>query len=243
MLLNLPVPFPIADNFFQIAPHDNQLLVRGDRKAYSFISVDDRRLCTNFNSFLACPQFTSHFSEVFPSCLWALYVGNSEMAHRTCTVLQGPKSPNFWKLSDGSYIVYHPRNLLLRLSCESGVTSELFAGLRRIHVATLCVAENKYFTLGSSSVVGRVRFQYQAEPISLSLDNMTSHPSHQLSLMAAKVHDPRANPSLPFSVLHHTANDFLTIGSTIVVLALFIILGVLWFVDKRRQRPTLINTQ
>lgn len=235
----LPVPFPVDRDFYQILPFDYQLLVRSDRKFHSFLTVQDRRMCTTFSNFVACPQFTAQRSALFPSCLWALFSGDSSMTRRTCTVHQAPFSPDFFKLSDGSFIIYHSRNLLLRLECASGVTSELFSGIRHVHVPSLCHAHNEFFTLGSSSVVGRVRFHYQSEPVRLSTAELTLHPdfnaSRDLSLMASQVHDPRVSPVLPFPSLHSTVNDALTIASLSVVITLLFVLILLWYLDKRRQ--------
>ena len=55
----LTVPFPLADKFYQIFPDFHQLLVRDDRQHYSFISVNERRKCTSYSNFLACPQYLS----------------------------------------------------------------------------------------------------------------------------------------------------------------------------------------
>ena len=151
--------------------------------------------------------------------------------------------PNYWLLADNSFIVFHPLTLKLTLNCPSGVTSDVFRGLRLLAVPPRCSASNGYFSLGSSSRVGRVQFHFQSEPVNISASDFSSlrlgqDITQDLSdIVSVKVHDPNV-PSLPFSPIHPAVNDAVTMGSFLFCICILCVLVLAWYLDKRRQRVT-----
>lgn len=191
----------------------------GDMTRRALLDVDQVRLSKDFHA----------------TCLSALMSGHETSIKAKCKAHSAPLDPKQWRLEEDTIMVYHPRPLLLKVSCGGRpVAEERFQGTRTIKLKHGCRASSDALIVATGRTLSGGVIRYTAGHPGLSYDDLTISKSINASHLAAKLLDSSSewqvhSPHLPPPGHQHLPDpppSTLQKVTAVIVLSLLVILGL-----------------
>ena len=150
----VPVPFAVtgSNEFGQVAVGtEDTLVVAQDRAQYFVSTTKDLGTCFRATDWISCSSVDALRTPEHPSCLWALFTGNTTMTRDWCRITTTPSHSQSWKIARNTFLVFHPTKRTMTVTCPAGKTAaSRFRGTTKVALTRGCKASNGQLTLWSS---------------------------------------------------------------------------------------------
>ena len=237
-------PIVVDGQLIQIQPSKTYLAVRSvpNQPDLSFeFENDELAHCFSLKDSYTCPQIHGAYFSEASSCVLSIFRSNKDAILQNCEMYSLPQAPQFWQLTEGDFLVFHPSAVKLTVTCDNKVKEALlFQGLKKISVPRFCYAQSAYFILFGTSTVAEENAVMQITPVTFSLNELT-HGETDFSdidnvLSPAKTaHLPSADIP-PFYEHPSFLSKSTLVGVGFAIFAVFSSISVLCFIKRRFRK-------